>query len=104
MPGAATGRRARIPPRDVPWIGIVYQGSGFVISNTSGMITPGKRFPAGSATAIFRQRFTPASSNLLFLSWGECEVPPGGASGDLITPGQEVLLFMWKGSVQVRVA
>ncbi len=78
-----------------------------MISNTSDMtpaVKPAKRFPADSATAVYRQRFTPAAANLLFLSWGEFDVPGGGASGETTILGQEILLFMWKGSAEVHVA
>lgn len=58
----------------------------------------------GDAGAVFKQRFTPASGNLQFLSCGEWEVPAGAFSQVVATPGQETLLFQWKGSSRVTVA
>jgi len=67
-------------------------------------VKPARFFAADSAAATFRQRFTPASANLLFLSWGQFDVPAGGGTAETFVAGQEILLFLWKGAAQVHVA
>lgn len=54
-------------------------------------------------TPTFKQRFTPASGNLQFLSCGEWDVPAGTQTQVVAAPGQETLLFQWKGSSTVKV-
>jgi mannose-6-phosphate isomerase-like protein (cupin superfamily) len=51
----------------------------------------------------FRQRFTPATANLEFLSCGEFELPAGAGSQSYCLPRQESLLFQWKGRAIVSV-
>ena len=55
------------------------------------------------ACAIYRERFTPASGNLQFLSSGEFELPPGARMQPLAFPGEEALLFSWKGTAHAHV-
>ena len=51
----------------------------------------------------FRQRFTPESGNLQYLSCGEFTVPPGCASQSFCLPKSESLLFQWEGASEVLV-
>ena len=67
-------------------------------------VKPGTLFPAGGAGVAFRQRFTPATAGLQFLSCGEFDLPPGAESQPFCLPREESLLFMWRGEAAVRVA
>lgn len=68
-----------------------------------GVVRPGVLFPAAEAEVVFRQRFVPESSNLQFLSCGEFTAAPGSRSVPFCRPGEESLLFMWKGTAVVEV-
>jgi mannose-6-phosphate isomerase-like protein (cupin superfamily) len=65
----------------------------------SDSVKPGTIFKATMAKAAYRQHFTPASSQLNWLSCGEYELPSGISTGQLCLATEEALLFMWKGSV-----
>lgn len=51
----------------------------------------------------FRQRFTPQTGNLQFLSCGEFTVPPGCVSQGFCLPKSESLLFQWESTSEVTV-
>src|SRR5512133_966460 len=65
-------------------------------------VQPGTLFRADSAAAVYRERFTPASANLQFLSFGEFEVQPG-AGARAAYPSEEALLFTWRGQACVSM-
>lgn len=66
-------------------------------------VKPGALFRASAATATYRQRFTPATAQLSWLSCGQHELPPGSCSGNFCLASEESLLFMWQGAATVRV-
>ena len=68
------------------------------------MVLEAKLCRHSDVTATFKQRFTPASGNLQFLSCGEWDVPAGAQTQVVAAPGQETLLFQWKGFSTVSVA
>jgi mannose-6-phosphate isomerase-like protein (cupin superfamily) len=72
--------------------------------NQSDSVKPGVLFKADAPSVSYRQRFTPESANLEWLSCGEYTVESGAKSEPLCKPTDESLLFMWKGSVSVEVA
>jgi mannose-6-phosphate isomerase-like protein (cupin superfamily) len=69
----------------------------------SDTVKPGTLFKASAAKATYRQHFTPATSQLHWLSCGEYELPAQASSGNVCLANEETLLFMWKGAVTVRV-
>ncbi len=71
--------------------------------NFSEAVKPGTLFKASDPVVTYRQRFTPSSSNLNWLSCGEYELPASSRSDMLCHPADESLLFMWKGAVDVEV-
>src|SRR5947207_5632876 len=56
------------------------------------------------ADAVYRERFTPDSANLQFLSCGEYEIQPGGHTQVACYPAEEALLFTWRGQACVEVS
>jgi mannose-6-phosphate isomerase-like protein (cupin superfamily) len=66
-------------------------------------VKPGKLFPYVTPGVTFRQRFTPAEANLLYLSCGEYELPPSSMSQTVSLPNEEALLFQWDGKTSVTV-
>lgn len=66
-------------------------------------VKPGTLFKAVAAKATYRQHFTPATSQLNWLSCGEYELPAHTSSGNVCLANEETLLFMWKGTVTVRL-
>jgi mannose-6-phosphate isomerase-like protein (cupin superfamily) len=64
-------------------------------------VRPGVLFPADASGVAFVQRFVPENANLLFLSCGEYRLQPGSHSVAFCRPGEESLLFMWKGTAAV---
>ena len=66
-------------------------------------VKPGTLFKAAAAKATYRQHFTPATSNLNWLSCGEYELPAQTSSGNVCFANEETLLFMWKGVANVTV-
>ncbi len=66
-------------------------------------VKPGTLFKASAAKVTYRQHFTPATSQLNWLSCGEYELPAHTSSGKVCLAHEETLLFMWKGTVTVRV-
>jgi len=66
-------------------------------------VKPGTLFRAGEAAVVYRERFTPASANLEYLSCGEYALQPGGRSQEVAYPTEEALLFAWRGTTQVEV-
>jgi mannose-6-phosphate isomerase-like protein (cupin superfamily) len=67
-------------------------------------VKPAVMFRHQAPAARYSQRFLPQTANLQFLSCGEHELPPGAATAPLGAPGQEILLFQWKGHSVVDVA
>ena len=66
-------------------------------------IKPARLVRAQDEGVSFRQRFTPQSGNLQFLSCGEFTLPPGSESQGFCLPKSESLLFQWEGSSEVTV-
>jgi mannose-6-phosphate isomerase-like protein (cupin superfamily) len=60
-------------------------------------------FRSTESAVTFRQRFVAESANLQFLSCGEFTLLPGAASVPFCRPGEESLLFMWKGTAAVEL-
>lgn len=60
-------------------------------------IQPAVLLKAGQAPVIYHERFTPATANLQFLSCGEYEIQPGARTQTVCYPGEEALLFTWRG-------
>ncbi|MBI3470871.1 MAG: 5-deoxy-glucuronate isomerase [Candidatus Solibacter usitatus] len=60
-------------------------------------VKPAVLLRAGEAPVIYRERFAPASANLQFLSCGEYEIAPGARTQSVAYPGEEALLFSWRG-------
>ncbi len=58
---------------------------------------------AASAPVTYRERFTPASANLQFLSCGEYEIAAGAQTQTVSYPGEEALLFGWRGNSRVSL-
>ena len=54
-------------------------------------------FRAPQAPVVYRERFHPGSANLQFLSCGEFEIAAGAKSQSVSYPGEEALLYMWRG-------
>jgi mannose-6-phosphate isomerase-like protein (cupin superfamily) len=75
--------------------------------NKSDSVKPGVLFkhdaPGAKDLNRHRQRFTPATANLNWLSCGEYEFEVGAKSETLSKPHDESLLFMWKGSGEVKL-
>jgi mannose-6-phosphate isomerase-like protein (cupin superfamily) len=71
--------------------------------NQSDSVKPGTLFKADAPSVTYRQRFTPESARLEWLSCGEYTIEAGAQSETLSRPNDESLLFMWKGSVTVEV-
>jgi len=69
----------------------------------SDSVNPGILFKAGAPSGAYRQRFTPESAGLEWLSCGEYTVEAGAKSETFCKPTDESLLFMWKGSVTAEV-
>ncbi|MDX2031147.1 MAG: 5-deoxy-glucuronate isomerase [Blastocatellia bacterium] len=70
--------------------------------NKSETVRPGTLFKAVEPAAECG-RFTPEAAQLNWLSCAEYEIAPQAASGEQCLPGDESLLFMWKGSATVEV-
>jgi mannose-6-phosphate isomerase-like protein (cupin superfamily) len=66
-------------------------------------VKPAILMKSGEADAIYRERFTPATANLQFLSCGEYEIQPGGRTQPACYPGEEALLFTWRGQACVEM-
>jgi mannose-6-phosphate isomerase-like protein (cupin superfamily) len=66
-------------------------------------IQPGTLFRAASAPVVYRERFTPASARLQFLTCGEFEIQPGAATAEISYQGEEALLFVWRGAACVHL-
>jgi mannose-6-phosphate isomerase-like protein (cupin superfamily) len=66
-------------------------------------VRPGSLFKAFATKVTWRQHFVPATAGLNWLGCGEYELPPGGRTATISLAGEEALLFMWKGGVQVEV-
>ena len=60
-------------------------------------VKPGVMFRAPQAPVVYRERFHPGSANLQFLSCGEFEIAAGAKSQSVSYPGEEALLYMWRG-------
>src|ERR1051325_2412202 len=66
-------------------------------------VKPAVLLKSDQAAAIYRERFTPSSANLQFLSCGEYEIQPGGQTHTACYPGEEALLFTWRGKASVTL-
>jgi mannose-6-phosphate isomerase-like protein (cupin superfamily) len=66
-------------------------------------VKPAVLLKSGQADAIYRERFTPATANLQFLSCGEYEIQPGGRTQEACYPTEEALLFTWRGKASVQM-
>ena len=60
-------------------------------------VQPGVMFRAPHSPVIYRERFTPGTANLQFLSCGEYEIAGGARTQAICYPGEESLLFAWRG-------
>ncbi len=69
----------------------------------SDSVKPGTLFKTTAAKVTYRQHFTPATSQLNWLSCGEYELPAQTSSGSICFAHEETLLFMWKGAANVTV-
>ncbi|MBI4906166.1 MAG: 5-deoxy-glucuronate isomerase [Acidobacteria bacterium] len=69
----------------------------------SEIVKPAKLIRSADGGVQFRQRFTPETANLEFLSCGEFTLPPGARSQSFCLPRCESLLFQWEGSSVVTV-
>ncbi len=69
----------------------------------SDSVKPGTLFKTTAAKVTYRQHFTPATSQLNWLSCGEYELPAHTSSGSICFAHEETLLFMWKGAASVTV-
>jgi mannose-6-phosphate isomerase-like protein (cupin superfamily) len=67
-------------------------------------VQPGTLFCADSAPVIYRERFTPASARLQYLTCGEFEIEPGAATAEITYAEEEALLFGWRGRACVDLA
>ena len=62
------------------------------------------QFLAGNLSGFrYLEKCSPQNSNLNFLTYGVYEIDPGAASGELVHPGEEALLFCWKGALTAQV-
>jgi len=68
------------------------------------MPEPGVLFRYSQGPVVYRERITPQSGNLQYLSCGEYEVAPGAQSRPVAYPEEEALLFLWYGTAWVEVA
>jgi mannose-6-phosphate isomerase-like protein (cupin superfamily) len=66
-------------------------------------VKPGVMFRASQAPVTYRERFHPAAANLQFLSCGEFEIAAGASSQSIAYPGEETLLYMWRGAACVAL-
>ena len=66
-------------------------------------IRPGVLFRSPQAPVVYRERFQPSAANLQFLTCGEYEVQPGAAAQPVCHPGEESLLFTWRGNACVSL-
>ncbi|MGH9405060.1 MAG: 5-deoxy-glucuronate isomerase [Terriglobia bacterium] len=64
---------------------------------------PARLIRASAPKATFRQHFTPREADMAFLSCSEFELPPETESQPLSFPGEESLLFIWKGEAAVSL-
>jgi len=58
---------------------------------------------SGQADAVYRERFTPATANLQFLSCGEYEIQPRGRTQAACYTDEEALLYAWRGQARVEM-
>jgi mannose-6-phosphate isomerase-like protein (cupin superfamily) len=66
-------------------------------------VKPGVLFRSPQAPVVYRERFTPGTANLQFLTCGEFEIEPGAASRPIGYPDEEALLFTWRGNACVSL-
>lgn len=64
---------------------------------------PAHFLSADSAAFRYVEKTNPATSNLDFLTYGVYELTGPAASGLISHPGEEALLFAWKGATKVNV-
>ena len=72
-------------------------------THTSAIVKPATMLRTASAAVTYRQRFIHSDVGLDFLNCGEYHLPARTATQDIVVPGRESLLFMWKGSASVEV-
>ena len=70
-------------------------------SRDSFMPNPGVLFRYSQAPVIYRERITPESAHLEFLSCGEYEIAAGASTRPAAWPEEESLLFVWSGGASV---
>lgn len=66
-------------------------------------VQPGKLFRASTCGARYLERFRPEEANLHWLGCGEFQLDPGAASTLYSFPGEESLLFQWKGRCRAHL-
>lgn len=66
-------------------------------------VQPGELFQTKSESVVYRQRFIRQEAHLKFLSCGEHHLPGGSMTAELMVPGDELLLYMWKGHAIVEL-
>jgi mannose-6-phosphate isomerase-like protein (cupin superfamily) len=71
--------------------------------STAAAVKPAKLIRAADAGVTFRQRFTPETANLEYLSCGEYELAGGSISQSFCLKREETRLFQWEGSTVARV-
>ena len=67
-------------------------------------VQPGRLFRAATGGVRYLERFRPQDANLHWLGCGEFELAPQAASATYSFPGEESLLFQWKGTSRVTLA
>jgi mannose-6-phosphate isomerase-like protein (cupin superfamily) len=72
-------------------------------STSQPAVLPGRLYQTSAASVTYRQRFTSADGNLKFIDCGEHHLPAGTQSRELLVPGRELLLYMWRGAALVEV-
>lgn len=66
-------------------------------------IKPAQFLPGDNAAFRYLEKSSPHTSGLQFLTYGVYELAPGAASGTLVHPEEEALLFCWKGTVTAHL-
>ncbi len=66
-------------------------------------IQPAQFLAGNKAGFRYDEKSSPHTSGLQFLTYGVYELAPGAASGTLLHPEEEALLFCWQGSVTAHL-
>ena len=67
-------------------------------------VKPAQFLASDHAEFRYLEKSNPHSSGLQFLTYGVYEIDPGAASGILVHPEEEALLFCWKGEVEAHLS